>query len=65
MKTINNYQQFLRELSKLDELETFSHRINRSDSTSKKQIEARAFSTKVLGEIKDERDVILIAVKIK
>lgn len=55
----------IKSIDKSDALEVITETINRSETTSNKQRKLREFSYSVQRQVLDERDVILIAVKVK
>jgi hypothetical protein len=52
-------------INSVDALEVLLETIDRNESTSSKQTKVNRFINDIQRQIKDERDVILIAVKVK
>jgi hypothetical protein len=52
-------------INNVDALEVILEEISRTDTSTNKQSQLRRFSTEVQKQINDERDILLIAVKVK
>jgi hypothetical protein len=55
----------IKALNNVDTLEIIYEDISRKESATNKQSQLRRFSAEVQKQINDERDVLLIAVKVK
>jgi len=55
----------IKALNNLDALEIILEEISRSDSAANKQSQLRRFNAEVQKQINDDRDVLLIAVRVK
>ena len=55
----------VRAINSADALEVLLENINRNESASSKQIKVSRFISDLQKQIKDERDVILVAVKVR
>jgi hypothetical protein len=55
----------VRAINSADALEVLIENIDRNEATSSKQTKVNRFISDIQKQIKDERDVILIAVKVK
>ena len=55
----------IKEINQSEALEVILEKIDRSESTSSKQSKISKFLSAIQKQVKDERDVILISVKVK
>ena len=55
----------IKAINSVDALEIIFEEIRRSDTTPNKQSQLRRFNAEVQKQITDDRDVLLIAVKVK
>jgi hypothetical protein len=65
MAKVISKTELIKELNKVEALEIILETIDRHESTSSKQSKVSKFQSTVQKQIKDERDVILISIKVK
>ncbi len=65
MAKIISKTEVTKKISQTEELEILSEEIDRNESSSAKQSKLSKFSSAVQKQVKDERDVILISIKVK
>lgn len=58
-------QELLQQINKTESLEIIVTEINRAESASSKQSKQNEFANKAKEFVKDERDVLLIAIRVK
>lgn len=65
MSKLVSKPEAVRVINSADALEVLLESIDRNDTSSSKQTKVNRFINDIQKQIKDERDVILIAVKVK
>ena len=65
MKKHRSHQELLNTIKKTDLMEAVSHIISRSTGSGTKKNEQRRFDQEITKMVSDERDVILIAIKVR
>ena len=64
MKRISKAEA-VKAINSVDALEIIFEEISRNDTNTNKQSQLRRFSAEVQKQVKDDRDILLIAVKVK